>query len=79
MEILHGRSFKNGKMAMLVQFLIKSSHLEASWAHLGDILGYLGPILGSSWAIWGHLGGHLGAILGHLERSCAFLGPSWPS
>ena len=26
-----------------LHFLITSSHLEASWAHLGDILGYLRP------------------------------------
>ena len=41
-----------GQLHFLI-ILITSSHLEASWAHFGDILGYLGLILGSSWAILG--------------------------
>ena len=47
-----------------LHFLITSSHLEASWAHLGDILRYLGVILGSSWAILGPSWAILGAIWG---------------
>ena len=55
--------------------------LEASWGHLGAVLGPSWAILGLSWSVlgpsWGRLVvvlGHLGVILGCLG---GVLGPSW--
>ena len=60
-----------GSWRCQLHFLTTSSYLEASWAHLGDILGQLG----SSWAYLGAILGHLGPILGHLGLSWAIFGP----
>ena len=43
-----------------LHFLTTSSYLEASWAHLGRILGRLGLILGPSWVYLGPSWGHTG-------------------
>ena len=60
-------------------FLTTSSYLEASWAHLGDILGQLGP----SWAYLGVILGHLGPILSYVGAVLGHLGTSgihfWPN
>ena len=61
---------KMGSWRCQLHFLTTSSYLEASWVHLGRILG-------PSWAILRHFGGHLGAILGHVGFILGWQGPSW--
>ena len=41
--------------------------LEASWDHLGPVLGRLGAVLGRLGAVLGPSWGHLGPILDHLR------------